>query len=312
MGATGAKSSVFIGKEAAFGAEANVIYKIPFTSESLNNKIDSVESEALLGYRGTKTIAPGKEGAEGSVDCEAYPGTTGFLFYLALGKSSLDTDKTKISPIGINEELPSATIEVDHSGTKFKYTGMTVNSLKFSGAVGDIPKLTADFVGKEEIQSAATKGTLKDPGEEPYYFKDLILYTDEFTTTAELYSNIELNISNNLDTDDYRLDGTGKRKTLSAGKLEISGSIDMYFDASVISGEYAKFRNFSDGKLGIKLSKTSGETFTIFLPRIKFTEMTHDIGGSDKITIKANYKAVIPTLGEIIEAEDSTNTTGAY
>lgn len=309
---TGSKSGVKIGRENVFGTEAQVKYKVPFTSESLNHKADTVESEALLGNRAIKSIAPGKEGTEGSLDIEAYPGISGFLFFLALGKSELAAEKTKISPIDINSELPSATVEVDHSGSKFKYIGMTVNSLKFSGAVGDIPKITLDMVGKEELQGAATAAAqIVDPGEDPYYFKELTLFTDQFTTQAELYSSIELNISNNLDTDDYRLDGTGKRKTLGAGKLDISGSIDMYFDSSVLGSEYTKYKNFADAQLGIKLVKT-GKELSIFIPRIKFTEMPHDIGGPEKILVKGSFKAVIPAVGDIMEVIDSSNTTGTY
>jgi len=317
---TGAKSAVTIGEETTFATEAEVKYKVPFTSESLNHSVETNQSEALLGNRAVKSLAPGKEGAEGSIDLEAYPGIMGFLFYLALGKSvaydsnsdSTD-DSTKIIPIGITEDLPSATIEVDHSGNKIKYTGMTVNSLSFSGAVGDIPTMSVDFTGKEEIIGAATvSSTLVEPGEDPYYFKELTLYNDEFTTVADLYSSIDIEINNNIDADDYRLDGTGKRKSVTANKLEVTGSVNIYFDSSVLTNEYSKYKNFEDAKIGIKLVKDTGEELQIFLPRIKFTEMPHDIGGADKISLNANFTSITPALGDVIEVVDKTNDTGTY
>ncbi|OOC42191.1 phage tail tube protein [Thermosipho sp. 1074] len=318
---TGAKSSVLLGIETSFGSEATAIWKLPFKSESLNHKVEAVRSEALLGYRGIKSLAPGQIGAEGSIDVELYPDTAGVLFYLALGKSALvDPDATpssgdeytKITPIGLNDELPSASIEVNHGGQSFKYLGMKINQLRFSGSVGAIPSVTADFVGKEELSGSLTQGTLTVPGDDPYYFKELKLYTDQFTTATDLYSSIELTINNNLDTDDYRLDATGKRKSLDPGTLEITGSLDIIFDPSVISGEYTKFKNFTEAAIGIELAKDTTNKLTIYIPRLLFSNMTHDISGPDKIILRAEFTALIPLSGDIIEIADYTNGTGTY
>lgn len=318
---TGAKSSVLLGIESSFGTEATATWKLPFTSESLNHKVEAVRSEALLGTRGIKSLAPGKLGAEGSLDVELYPETAGVLFYLALGKATLiDPDAvsssgdeyTQITPIGLSEELPSASIEVNHGGQSFKYPGMKINQLRFSGAVGAIPSVTADFIGKEEQSGSLTQGSLTVPGDDPFYFKELKLYTDQFTTTTDLYSSIELTINNNLDSDDYRLDGTGKRKSLEPGTLEITGSLDIIFDSSVVSGEYASFKNFTEAAIGIELEKDATNKLTIYIPRLLFSNMTHDISGPDKIMFRAEFTALIPLAGEIIEVLDYTNKTGTY
>jgi hypothetical protein len=189
---------------------------------------------------------------------------------------------------------------------------MKLNQLRFSGSVGAIPTVTADFVGKEELSGSLTQGTLTTPGDDPYYFKELILYTDEFTTSTDLYSSIELSINNNLDTDDYRLDGTGKRKSLEAGTLEITGSIDIIFDPTAVSGEYTNFKNFTEAALGIELAKDATNTIQIYIPRLLFSNMTHDISGPDKIMLKAEFTALIPLSGDIIKVSDYTNTVGSY
>lgn len=312
MAYTGAKSSVLLGIESSFNQEATLKYKLPFKSESINHKIEALKSEALLGNRGIKNVAPGKESVEGSIEMEAYPASTGVLFYLALGKSVLDTDHAKITPISNTEDLPSVTVQVDHSGQKIKYTGVKINSLKFSGAVGSIPSLSIDVLGVDESIGAGTEGTIVDPGDEPYYFKELILYKDNLATSTDMYSSIELSINNNLDADDYRLDGTGKRKSIDEGNLEINGSVDIIFDASTITDEYSDYKAFNNAQLALKLEKSTGEKLTIYLPKIRFTEMTHDISGPDKIMLKANFQALIPATGDIIEVHDYENTTGSY
>ena len=309
---TGAKSSVLLGIESSLGQEAQATYKLPFTSESLNHTVEAIRSEALLGNRGIKSLAPGQIGAEGSLDVELYPETAGVLFYLALGKSVLDVDHTKITPIALTEDLPSASIEVNHGGEAFKYLGMKINQLRFSGSVGAIPTVSADFVGIEEQSGSLTEGTIVTPGDDPYYFKELKLYTDEFSTTTDLYSSIELTINNNLTTDDYRLDGTGKRKTLEAAQLEITGTIDIILDSSVITNEYTKYKDFTEASIGIELAKDATNTLKIYIPRLLFSNMTHDIGGPDKVMLRAEFTALIPQSGEIIYVEDYTNDVGSY
>jgi len=309
---TGAKSSVLLGIESALGQEAQAKWRLPFTSESLNHTVEAIRSEALLGNRGIKSLAPGQVGAEGSLDVELYPETAGVLFYLALGKSVLDTDHAKITPIALTEDLPSASIEVNHGGEAFKYLGMKINQLRFSGSVGAIPTVSADFVGIEEQSGSLTEGTIVTPGDDPYYFKELKLYTDEFSTTTDLYSSIELTINNNLTTDDYRLDGTGKRKTLEAAQLEITGTIDIILDSSVITNEYTKYKDFTEASIGIELAKDATNTLKIYIPRLLFSNMTHDIGGPDKVMLRAEFTALIPQSGEIIYVEDYTNDTGSY
>ncbi|AJW76918.1 hypothetical protein X275_01355 [Marinitoga sp. 1197] len=312
MAFTGAKSSILLGLESSFATAASLKYKLPFKSESINHKIEALKSEALLGLRGTKNVAPGKESVEGSIEMEAYPNSLGVLFYLALGKSSLDTDHAKIVPISNTEDLPSATIQVDHSGQKMLYKGIKVNNLKFSGAVGAIPNISIEVLGVDEIIGGGTEGTISEPGDEPYYFKELTLFTDNLTTFTDMYSSIEFTLNNNLDAEDYRLDGTGKRKTIDEGKFEISGTIDIIFDSTTISGEYTEYKNFTNAQLGIKLEKATGEKLTIYLPKIRFTEMTHDISGPDKIVLKANFEGLLPAAGDIIEVHDYVNTTGTY
>jgi len=316
---TGAQSKVLLGIESAFGNEATATYKLPVKSESLNYTVEAVRSEALLGYRAPKSLAPGQIGAEGSTDIELYPETSGVLFYLALGKSEQIDESgtggpiyTKITPIGVSDDLPSASIEVAHGTESFKYLGMKVNQLRFTGSVGGIPSVSVDWVGIDEQTGTLSQGTLKEPGDSPFYFKELILYTDEFTTSTDLYSSIDLTINNNLVTDDYRLDGTAKRKTIDAGALEITGTIDIIFDATTVAGEYVKYKDFTDASLGIELAKDDTNKLQIYIARLRFSNMTHDIGGPDKITLSAEFTAVIPASGDIIYVKDYTNQDGNY
>jgi len=315
---TGAKSSLKLGIEDTFGTAATLKYKIPFTSESLNYTLETIKSEALLGLRGTKSIAPGKIGASGSVDLEMYPSSIGVLFFLALGKAIANTDHTLIEPIGVTEDLPSATIEVDHAGVKFLFLGQKVNSLTMTANVDSIASLSVDFVGKKAITVGGTYATqqMVEIDDDPFFFKEILLYDDEdLSISVDTMSELTLNISNNLNEDDYRLDGTGERKTIEPGQLEITGSMNIIFDANLLTGKYEDFVEFNDIAIGAKFEKASTrDKFTIVLPRVKLTNLTHDIDGPGTITVSADYEAVLNSAGKIIQVKDYTIkvTDGSY
>ncbi len=305
---TGAKSSLKLGIEDTFGTQASLKYKIPFTSESLNYTLETIKSEALLGLRGTKSIAPGKIGASGSVSLEMYPSSIGVLFYLALGKATANTDHTLIEPIGVTEDLPSATIEVDHAGEKFLFLGQKVNSLTMTANVDSIASLSVDFVGKKAITGGGTDATtMVEIDDDPFFFKELTLYTDAgLTIKANNMSEITLNIANNLNEDDYRLDGTGERATLEPGALEITGSLNIIFDETLLNGKYKDFVEFNDVVIGAKFEKSVDEKFTILIPRAKISNLTHDIDGPGAIAVSADYEAILNSVGKIIEVKDYT------
>ncbi len=305
---TGAKSSLKLGVETAFGSQATLKYKIPFTSESLNYTLETIKSEALLGLRGTKSIAPGKIGASGSVSLEMYPSSIGVLFYLALGKATQNVGHTLIEPIGVTEDLPSATIEVDHAGEKFLFLGQKVNSLTMTANVDSIASLSVDFVGKKAITGEGTYATqMVEIDDDPFFFKELTLYTDAgLTIKANNMSEITLNIANNLNEDDYRLDGTGERATLEPGALEITGSLNIIFDETLLNGKYKDFVKFNDVVIGAKFEKSVDEKFTILIPRAKISNLTHDIDGPGTIAVSADYEAILNSAGEIIEVKDYT------
>jgi len=315
---TGAKSSLKLGVETAFGSQANLKYKIPFTSESLNYTLETIKSEALLGLRGTKSIAPGKIGASGSVSLEMYPSSIGVLFYLALGKATANAnaDHTLIEPIGVQDDLPSATIEVSHAGVKFLFLGQKVNSLSMTANVDSIANMTVDFVGKKATTGAGTEETpMVEIDDDPFFFKEILLYDNEnLNISVDTMSELTLTIANNLNEDDYRLDGTGERKTIEPGQLEITGSMNIIFDANLLTGKYEDFVEFKDIAIGAKFEKASGEKFTIVLPRVKLTNLTHDIDGPGIITVSADYEAVLNSAGKIIQVKDYTiiATGGSY
>jgi len=329
---TGAQSKAFLGLESTFGqgTESNLKYKLPLKTESLNRKIDMITSEAILGARAPKALAPGKLSAEGSMDIELWPKLEGVLFYLTLGKATLEDpdgtassgdEYTSITPIDVGEDLPSSVVLVDHAGIKMLYKGMKINQLRLSAAIGSIPSVSVDFVGREETVTTATidESSMTKPDTQPYTFKEIsLLYSSDGSSfsSTEKYTNFELTINNNLDTDDYRYDGTGLRKTLSPANLEITGNVDIIFDTSTLNEEYEdKFVNAKPWGIQAVFEKNYNGTtykFELILPSVIFSELTHDISDKGRLVLSGSFTAVLPSSGSIITVNDYNNTTGSY
>jgi len=196
------------------------------------------------------------------------------------------------------------------------FLGQKVNSLTMTANVDSIANLTVDFVGKKATTGAGTEEpTMVEIDDDPFFFKEILLYDDEdLSISVDTMSELTLNIANNLNEDDYRLDGTGERKTIEPGQLEITGSMNIIFDENLLTGKYKDFVEFNDISIGAKFEKASGEKFTIVLPRVKLTNLTHDIDGPGTITVSADYEAVLNSEGKIIEVKDYTVvvTDGSY
>lgn len=394
---TGAQSKLYLGLESSFGtgAKADLKYKIPIRSESINRRLEAITSEALLGLRIPMSMVPGRDGAEGSFEAELWPNSAGVLFYLTLGKSVLDggTGATKITPVGTGEDLPSAFVWVSHSGIPLTYKGIKFNQLRLTASVGAIPTVSVDVVGRQEVLgsvntnetfsgdgstttftlsntpvvpesetvevdgSQQTRGTdytidyetgvitfttapssgtdnisvtydyfdsvdetsiTYKPTVDPFTFKEIsLLYSDDGTTFSSTvkYTNFELTINNNLDADDYRFDGTGLRYTLMPANLEITGSLDIVLDYNAIAKDYQKFTNFADWGIKAVFEKVKDSTtykLEIVLPRVRFSELNHDINDAGRLTLSGSFTALGPSSDAPIEVYDYVNTTGSY
>ena len=316
---SGSKSKLFI-------QHGSNWFRMPFKSESINRTIEAITSEALLGTRGTKTVAPGRESVEGSFEVEAFPAITGPLLYWALGEAAAydsngDTtnDSILINQLGkgsiSDAELPLLNILVNHSGLLAGFQEVKINSLRFSASVGSIPSLSADVVGKTTT-NLTEPTTYKDIGDDPFYFKEISLFKANaggswdalsFSQTYK-YTNLEFTINNNIDTEDYRFDGTGTRYSMPEGNLEITGSLDVILDSDVWSDEFQKFLAFEDFALKAVLDKSSVGKIEIIFPRIKFTEFPHDISGPDRITVSASFNALLDADGYAIIVIDHMHT----
>ncbi|HEW92297.1 MAG TPA: hypothetical protein ENF81_07125 [Thermotogaceae bacterium] len=154
---------------------------------------------------------------------------------------------------------------------------------------------------------------------DPFTFKEItLMYGDDSTplTTTVKYTNFELTINNNLDTDDYRFDGTGLRYSIMPANLEITGSLDIVMDYEAVAFDYKqKFVNFEDWKIKAVFEKEKGGNtykLEILLPRVRFSELNHDINDAGKLILTGSFTALAPASGDVIEVYDYVNTTGSY
>ena len=324
MAGTGAKSAIYLGKQADMTtAAASAKYLLPFKSESINPTIEVNKSTALLNSRTTKYAFEGRKAIAGDIPLESFVYIVGPMFYLALGADAFTASSSDvtysshtITPVGVSTSIPYVTLQVQHggvTGARRDYIGAKVNTLKFSGTVGGIPEIALNFVGyKEDASYSMTYASAVGPSEEPLNFSEMVLSLDGTNYTAKMFSDVSFTINNNLDADDYTIGDSGYRHDLPEGALDITGDFTMELEASGVT-EFNKFKNFTTSALYIKLERTSTHRiFIIELPNIKYQTFTHDIGGPGRIQLKGTFLVFQNGATQPITVHAQDGTTAAY
>lgn len=292
---TGLKSMIYIGTESEFNTEATLKYQIPFLSESINEKKEVINSEALLGNRAKKAVVEAKRYVSGTLELEAYPEIFGYMFLLGLGWVEKASDHIKITPVKVFQEIPSSTMQVSHGDVDFIYTGMKVNQIKLSSNLSK-QSFSVDFEGIREYQKSGTLDLQPFSYSNPFTFRHAKIAEDDVDNDNVL--EFELTIKNNLETEDYVFDDF-YRQSLSTGGLEIEGNMKILFDIN----EYSKYKDFQKFKLVFAFDNGI-DKFEIELPNAKFFNVTHDVTDIGKIQMSCDFLA---TGKNLIEVRDYTS-----
>lgn len=151
-----------------------------------------------------------------------------------------------------------------------RYTGMIANSMSLNVSANDVITGSFDFLGKGGSVAAAAiaSSTYLDATTE-----DVINATSHIgaltfgSFTSPKILSVSLNVSNNLMTAPVL--GSLDSGDIGAGRFDVSGSIEVYFQNSDI---YAAFLAATASSLTMTLGATTGKKYTIALPKIKFSD----------------------------------------
>ena len=310
---TGARSALAVAKQGA-----TTYVKIPYSSEGLKYNLNYVDSEALVGKRGTYAYGQTSVGVDGDISFEAFPQSLTWGMYAVLGKVTASTTVKgvpityTITPIGVSDSLPKYNIQVNYTGAStytYKFTDIKIGQLTLNLSNNAVPKVSLTAAGVNRETGSTISPSLHSDDSKPFFVKDIIVKAGDTLITLPDLTSLDLTINNNFDTDTVVLDGTGLRKDIIEQKLDITGTINALFTDDN-NGTFQKFKDLYESgdttKIYAKISNSEGNSVEITLNNIYIKEFSHNVGGSGKIPLNVSFTAV-NTSNTMIEVISSLN-----
>ena len=329
---TGNSLKVYMGLEKpqdAYGTKiAAYTHRIKVSSEGLQAKYNKKDEGLLTGGIATGKVATMSRKVEGSLSTLLRPDDAGLLFYLLCGKETtvmppatppIQSLTHTFVPIGndLTDSLPSCTVGIDRTAEKDNYTGCKLDSASFSAQQEDYVKLDLSFVGAREIiKDLENVDTLKPSAQTAFKFLG-----GEFkiqnTHVADVTS-IKFDYNNSLDANTMTTDSGEYFLEPECGARDIKIEIEVLYSKE--SAKIKKDRYANDDEFSVSLHFESSEKakdgaafkVDIEIPAAQLTELTHNVGGSDKVVQKMSMKAVENFEDPLISVKVHNNVITKY
>jgi hypothetical protein len=293
---SGRSIAVGLTKEVTFGTGLAPTSYLKVTNTAINLNRNYVESEARLGNRAKIGNFFTNLSGDWSVDYEADCVDIGWYLKMVLGgeatpvKNGTSNEWThtfKMAPT-----LPSYTLAYKRGG---------VDRVWAQGAKADAMSLE---VAPNALITGSVNGTFRDQLDgqadfTPAYNTLSPLTFRHATVTFDGASNditqMSLNIGNALKVDDFRMDGTGKLKSITPTELAVSGSFNAVFGTDSAPLETAYAGNLLKPVVltldsGVVIDDDKTYKLTITMSKVQITNLTVN-PEIDGMTVSVEWQA---------------------
>jgi hypothetical protein len=320
MPGANAKSALFsyvaVGKETTYGTYASATTAIEALSCSFKTERKSEKLEQLYKNRGyVKRVLLDKNVA-GSLDMFLHPDESALVLANALGGAVVSTASGTAynhSMSAGNYDTTTAILSLSFNVRKGdehvqRFMGGKVNTLKISGQVGEVIKMSADIIFKDSTTLADDISTaLSVTAIAPYTFIDGVFrYTNAeaslTSTVEEKIQGFELTINNNLKPEEGRELGSMVLSVLPATRRSIELKITQRFDTTTtldrhLSATIGAAELFFTGE---SITAEHGYEMRFRFPKLYQNSADPELGGpEDILKSEISYDVMV----------DSPNTT---
>ena len=318
----GAAGFMSIGRETTFKTPATRDTVIGLVSESVQNQVEKLPAQAVLGAREINNMYLGVEDIQGPFTYEANPDNVGLLLYHALGveaapqqvASSLAYDHD-FTPAQNDVDLGSFTAEIDRglgASDVFVYAGCVINSWGITAQKGSLINIDIELLGGTETPGQ-TRTSLAIPTLLPYTFSMGNLAID--TVDVGYCNQFTMTLNNNLDAEGgFVLDSSRQRNHIYKQTLEVSGSLELEWTA-LSDAQRAAFTANTTKQLTLTIVSTEAidtglfYTLTIDIPKCKYTAAFPNIAGRDRVPFTVDFMAIFDATNTIKITHRDARTT---
>ena len=176
------------------------------------------------------------------------------------------------------------------------FLGCMINELSLNIAPDSM--ITANFgiIGKIESSETASEGT----GYDAAGTNEVMNCTEDVLALFENQASVDstafnLSLNNNLRARN-KIGGLGAFG-IGVGKVNITGSIQVYFETKTM---FDKYLNFTSTSLAVKIEDGAGNAYIVDLPNVKFTDGDRVAGSGDAdIIANLTWQAIRNTTEDI-------------
>lgn len=296
----GSLAHIGIGKEATFGTAVAAVDYIRFASEGLNEEIEQIISENIMGVFDEGASFEGMHNISGDISGDVYPNVIGHLLRAAFGAPTTSSLAAGVyqhvfTPVQANFSnvcaLPPYTLEINRDLEQaFQYAGAVVNELNFSfGTDNKIMQFSAALIAKKLALIAKTVPSLEVTN--PFLWHQAKVTFDAADTKD--FSTLEFGINNNLEGRST-LDGTKEISRILRNGVR---TFPVKFSTELKDlTDFNKFRAQNEVPIKIELtgaviSGANNYKLTIDIPKFRFNAFPINVDGAGVIAAQVDGSA---------------------
>ena len=188
----------------------------------------------------------------------------------------------------------------DTTATTYQYfTGLYVNGLSLSFETGSILSGAFDLLGRGATITEVRVSTPTDVAAPTNDVMNSVsnlnqIEFDNVATTASILS-MTLDITNNLRQQNAI--GSLNAAGIGAGRMDVTGSISLYFDTKA---EYVKYLNNTSFSVSFRVQDGVGNAYVISMPNVEYESMSNNASGLDTdVILEGSYRALLGTVGGV-------------
>ncbi len=257
-------------------------FVLPIISSGLSANQGNIDSNVIRGNRNAAMPAKGNTTVAGSVVVPVDLINIGYWLQMLLGDPTTTGSDPYTHVFKVTSALDSWVLEHGYSDiTQFQeFNGCKCNSLAFSFDATANAELTAtaqvegatEALGTSSIDASPTTQTLT-----PFEIDDLAM-TEGGSAIASVRS-VDFTVSNNLDTGNYVVGGSGERGSMPEGLCKVDGSLTALFEDQTL---LTKALNSTESSIVATL--TSGSySLALELNELKYSYQSPGIQGPQGI-----------------------------
>ncbi len=270
---------------------------LPFVSESLRLNRNLISSNTIRSSRDPQQPVRGNVDISGDITIELSPQHGRLLRHVYGGYATAVTGEMythtyKIGALPVGMVIEKQFTDID-SARYFQYNGCRVNSFKLSTKSEGMIECSVSVMGaKETIAVNTMDATPTDLGFTPFEAFEAAITKDSVSLGG--VTEIEFTLENNLDGDNYIIDGTGERDSMPAGSAKVSGTVRAIFDSITL---YNLAINNTECSLSLVFTKGTGagtsgnEKLTFTFDEVIFKPQAPIVDGPTGVMVELPFEA---------------------